>query len=81
MSVEAELPVIRSEYESMAARIPLSLWFAMVYPFILTVFYFVFMNGQDTDSQNTVFSILKLIKPGPAISGISEILILASNDP
>jgi len=62
MSVEAELPVIRSEYESMAARIPLSLWFAMVYPFILTVFYFVFMNGQDTDSQNTVFTVLKLIQ-------------------
>ena len=62
MSQEIEIPTNRSVQASMAARIPASLWFAMIYPFMLTVFYFVFMNGQDTGSQNTVFSILKLIQ-------------------
>ena len=47
---------------SLAERIPLSLWFAMTYPFVLTVIYFIFMNGRDTGIQNTVFSSLKLIQ-------------------
>ena len=64
--MEMEFPIIRSEQESMAARIPASLWFAMTYPFILTVFYFVFMNGQDTGSQNAVFSVCLLYtSPSP----------------
>jgi len=47
---------------SLTERIPLSLWFAMTYPFMLTVIYFVFLNGRDTGIQNSVFSSLKLIQ-------------------
>ncbi|MBT7919018.1 MAG: hypothetical protein HN617_15880, partial [Planctomycetaceae bacterium] len=38
------------------------LWFAMTYPFVLTVIYFVLLNGQETGLQNWVFSSLKLIQ-------------------
>ena len=62
MICEKELPVIQSGQPSVASRIPASLWFALSYPFVLTVFYFVFMNGQETSSQNTMFSVLKGIQ-------------------
>ena len=62
MNKESPLSVIQPESPSIAARIPVSLWFALTYPFVLTVIYFVFMNGKDTSSQNTVFSTLKLIQ-------------------
>lgn len=62
MISERELPVIQPVQSSVASRIPTSLWFALCYPFVLTVYYFVFMNGQETSSQNTVFSVLKAIQ-------------------
>lgn len=62
MTGDSELPVIQREQASRIHRIPVSLWFAMIYPLLLTIFYFVFMNDQDTASQNTVFTVLKLIQ-------------------
>ena len=62
MTGQCDVPVLQLGEESKPSRISGSLWFAMSYPLALTVVYFVFMDGQDTGIQNSVFSSLKIVQ-------------------
>ncbi len=61
---QRQLPGLQLSQDSVASRIPPSLWFALTFPFLLTVVYFVFMDGRESGVQSAVFGTLKVIQFG-----------------